>query len=163
MNWRGVGRKRSWPSFMVVSQLLSRGTEQNAPPPKFRQIMKNVVFWDVARCSSGVNRRFGGTLWKPQISVRLICVLAETRNQYLLSYQSRTSPVHYRALCQATQFSPQTYWNGLTVVCRPVKYLVGISPILTSRTEKLQNAGFKKLVWTRIFNENNDRTIIVFF
>jgi hypothetical protein len=24
-------------------------------------IMKNIVFWDVARCGSGVNRRFGGT------------------------------------------------------------------------------------------------------
>jgi hypothetical protein len=29
MNWKGCGRKRSWPNFMLLSRYLLGGTEKN--------------------------------------------------------------------------------------------------------------------------------------
>jgi hypothetical protein len=29
MNWKGCGRKRSWPNFKVLSRQLPRGAEEN--------------------------------------------------------------------------------------------------------------------------------------
>jgi hypothetical protein len=29
MNWKGCGRRRSWPNFKVLSQYLPGGTEKN--------------------------------------------------------------------------------------------------------------------------------------
>jgi hypothetical protein len=36
MNWKGCGRKLSWPNFKVLSRYLSIGTEKNLENPLLR-------------------------------------------------------------------------------------------------------------------------------
>jgi hypothetical protein len=34
VNWKGFGRKRSWPNFKILSQHLPGGTEENYEKPQ---------------------------------------------------------------------------------------------------------------------------------
>jgi hypothetical protein len=47
MNWKGFGRKRSWPNFKVQSQLSSGGTEENHEETPVRDLNPKPLEYDV--------------------------------------------------------------------------------------------------------------------
>jgi hypothetical protein len=44
MNWKGFGRKQSWPNFKVLSQSLHGGTDENHEKTQSGQLSLELIF-----------------------------------------------------------------------------------------------------------------------